>query len=99
MRLLVGAAKYKRLLAAGIFNADLYQLHAHLTATGLPSGLMTYVEGEAAHAEHDIVGAEQRLLVRTLKVDRPPETVIAEVDSLASVIRHLAGASPLANVG
>ena len=45
----VGDAKYKRIKDERIPNADLYQMLAYVTASGLPGGMLIYAkeEGEA----------------------------------------------------
>lgn len=98
--LFVGDVKYKRLSAAGIVNADLYQLLAYLTATDLDAGVLIYAEGEADVAEHLVIGQGTRLLVRTLNVDGSPEAVLAEAGLLAEVVRALAHpGEPIAAAG
>lgn len=85
----VGDVKYKRLSGSAIMHGDLYQLHAYLTATDLPAGLLIYAAGEANEADHQVVDGRRRMLVRTLDVDGQPDEVLARVHRLASVVRHL----------
>lgn len=85
----VGDVKYKRLAPAGAPNADLYQLLAYLTATGLRAGLLVYAAGEADEAEHTVAGTDQRLLVQTLDVDGPPDDVLGAIRSLAERLESL----------
>lgn len=78
-----GDAKYKRLAPSGAPNADLYQLHAYVTALGLPAGLLVYAEGDEAEVMHSVRHAGTRLIVRTLDVDGQPEEVLASVRGVA----------------
>lgn len=85
----IGDVKYKRVRVSGVTHPDLYQLHAYVSATSLPAGLLIYADGETDEAEHIVVPGGSRLLVRTLSVDGPPEAVLGRVQALASVVAHL----------
>ena len=86
----VGDAKYKRINAAGVKHADLYQLLAYTTALGVESGMLVYAAGEATDVEHEVRLAGKRLLVRTLDIDGTPTTVLERVADLGDAIRELA---------
>lgn len=85
----IGDVKYKRIKVSGVLHPDLYQLHAYVSATSLPAGLLIYAAGETDEAEHVVVPGGARLLIRTLSVDGSPEAVLARVRNLAETIVSL----------
>jgi 5-methylcytosine-specific restriction enzyme subunit McrC len=91
----VGDAKYKRINAAGVKHADLYQLLAYTTALEVDGGMVIYAAGEAKDVNHEVRWSGKGLRVRTLDIDGPPATVLQRVAALANEIRDLA--SSLAN--
>ena len=86
----VGDAKYKRLDAHGYRHADLSQLLAYTIAARLSVGLLVYAVGEEEPAMHDVEHLGKRLVVAALDVSGQPESVLAEVAAIASLISTLA---------
>ena len=85
----VGDVKYKAVNVAGVRHADLYQLLAYTTATGLPEGLLIYAAGEGETAEHDVVLAGKMLHVRTVHLSGNIASIRAQVIELADAVRRL----------
>ncbi|MFI4893900.1 MAG: McrC family protein [Phycisphaerales bacterium JB058] len=84
----VGDAKYKRLSPAGYQNADVYQMLAYLTATGLPSGMLIYAaDAGLASTTHVIEGATREVRIRTLDLRKPPSGILREVALIADEIQ------------
>jgi 5-methylcytosine-specific restriction enzyme subunit McrC len=89
----VGDVKYKRTPdIAGVKHPDLYQLLAYTTATQLPHGLLIYAAGEETSREISIPAAGKKIEVATLDLDREPVEVLAQIEKMASVVRHRASA-------
>ena len=86
----VGDVKYKRLHLGSYPNADLYQLLAYATATGLRSGLLIYAAGEEAPEVHEVVNGGIRLQTLAVDLDQEPDQVLGQINSLAEHIRRLA---------
>lgn len=94
----VGDCKYKRVNVAGIKHADLYQLLAYTTATGLDGGLLIYAHGEAEPREHAVRLAGKTLHVTAVDLSGGPLAILAEVarvGDLITIMRQL----PVAPVG
>ncbi len=87
--LFVGDAKYKRVRVEGVPNADLYQLHAYVTAARLPGGLLIYAQGEAETATYTVRNSGKRLEVVALDLRGSLDTVLKRVDFIAVKIRAL----------
>ena len=87
--LFVGDAKYKRVRVEGVPNADLYQLHAYITALNLPGGLLIYAQGEAETATYTVRNTGKRLEVAALDLTGSLDRVLEGVDCLAGRIREL----------
>ena len=85
----VGDVKYKRVKLDGVTHPDLYQLLAYTTATDLSQGLLIYAGGEEKPAAHQIPFADKTLHVETLDLAGEPAQVLAEVASVADVVRRL----------
>lgn len=83
----VGDCKYKRVRAAGVPNADLYQLLAYTTALALDDGLLVYAAGERDDASYTVTNLGKRLHVRTLRLDGEPAVVLRQVGVLAEEIQ------------
>ena len=81
----VGDAKYKRDPGPGR-SADIYQLLAYATATGLPSATLVYAQGPSEPRWHDIPAAGVRIGVRHLDLAVPPTVILRHVQSLAAEI-------------
>lgn len=86
----VGDCKYKRASVEGVPNADLYQLHAYVTAVDLEDGLLVYAAGEHPGGTHTVRFTGKRLRVTTLDLAGDPAAVLAQIDGLAAHIRRLA---------
>jgi 5-methylcytosine-specific restriction enzyme subunit McrC len=85
----VGDAKYKRLPSGTYRNADLYQLLAYATATGLPSGTLIYAADEGVSAaEHVIMETGKRLHVFALDLLAPRAVILRQIGALAEKIRR-----------
>ena len=87
--LFAGDAKYKRIENESVPNADLYQLHAYVTALDLPGGLLIYAQGEAETATYSVRNSGKRLEVAALDLRGSLDAVLARVDSIADRIRAL----------
>jgi 5-methylcytosine-specific restriction enzyme subunit McrC len=86
----VGDAKYKRTPdTAGVKNADIYQLLAYATATGLQGGMVVYAKGQDTQRTYQIPGADKKLVVRTIDLDADPDDVLEQVRHLASSVRAM----------
>jgi 5-methylcytosine-specific restriction enzyme subunit McrC len=85
----VGDAKYRRVSAAGVENADLYQLLAYAVAADLPGGLLVYAAGEGAPVTHQVVHVGKRLEVTMLDLGGSPEGILTQVHRLARQVRGL----------
>ena len=92
---MVGDAKYKRLEATGLPNADVYQALGYAVGLDLPAVTLIYPATEAARADHTITNAGVRIAVRTLDLALPSDLLLAQVAHLAE---ELAGKAGLVNV-
>jgi 5-methylcytosine-specific restriction enzyme subunit McrC len=79
----VGDVKYKKAVDARVPSADLYQLHAYVTATGLDRGTLIYAKGEDDPAIHRVRRARTELEIVALDLS-------GDVDALHNTIRTLA---------
>ena len=86
----VGDCKYKRTSD----GADVYQLLAYLTGLDLDEGLLVYAAGEDIDRTATIRAAGKRIHVRTVDVARPPADVLAQVRTLAHLVRRLDADAP-----
>ncbi|MEQ8850164.1 MAG: hypothetical protein RIB32_00100 [Phycisphaerales bacterium] len=87
----VGDAKYKRLSPTGYQNADVYQILAYLTATGLTSGTLIYAaDAGLASTTHVIDGATRQVRVRTLDLHKQPLGILRDVAFIAHEILTVA---------
>lgn len=82
----VGDCKYKRVNVAGIKHADLYQLLAYTTATGLDQGLLIYAHGEAEPREHLVLLAGKRLRVTAVNLSGAPDEILEEVARIGDLV-------------
>lgn len=86
-------AKYKALAVSGVPNADAYQMLAYCIAFGLECGHLVYAKDAGQEPlDHVVSGADVRILVRAIDVEREPADVLAEVDALAAAIARAARA-------
>ena len=83
----VGYAKYKGLDVAGFRHADIYQMLAYCTASGLASGLLVYAAGEAESGVHRVRNAGKTIEVASLDLNGSPEEILDEVGRLADRVR------------
>ena len=86
----VGDAKYKKITATGVPNADLYQLLAYTTALDLPGGLLIYAKGESDEGAYEVRNAGKRLEVAALDLFGTLDQVLKRVEVLATRIRESA---------
>ena len=87
----VGDAKYKRLDVAGFRHADMYQMLAYCTASGLASGLLVYAAGEEESSVHRVRNAGKTIEVASLDLEGTPDMILAEVRRIAGRVRSMAG--------
>ncbi|WP_272026536.1 McrC family protein [Kocuria rosea] len=78
----VGDVKYKR-DAGPSHEADLYQLLAYATATGLPEATLVYAQGPHTPITHDVRHSGERLHLRHLDLLVPPLAVLRQVGGIA----------------
>ena len=86
----VGDAKYKKITAAGVPNADLYQLLAYTTALDLPGGLLIYAKGESEEGAYEVRNSGKRLEVAALDLSGTLDQVLERVEVLGVRIRRSA---------
>ncbi|GAA4238676.1 McrBC 5-methylcytosine restriction system component [Actinomadura meridiana] len=79
----VADAKYKAEKPHGFPDADLYQMLAYCTALHLADGHLIYAKGNASHAAHRVRHAEVTIHQHTLELDQPPNSLLADVRTLA----------------
>ena len=86
----VGDAKYK-LIDGGVPNADLYQLHAYVTALDLPGGLLVYAEGEGERepVSYHVRNSGKRLEVMALDLSGTLDGVLERVERVGNRARAL----------
>lgn len=82
----VGDVKYKRDTGPG-HEADLYQLLAYATATGLPEAMLIYAQGPQAPATHEVRHVGKRLHLRHLDLSASPQEVLNQVRALAERVK------------
>ena len=92
----VGDAKYKRIMNERIPNADLYQMLAYVTASGLPSGMLIYAkeEGEADGTIYRVRNSGEELKelhVVALDLEGDLDAILCRVGALGSRIRGIVG--------
>ena len=74
----VGDVKYKRDAGLG-HEADLYQLLAYATATGLPDATLIYAQGPRTRTTHEVRHAGKRLHLRHLDLSASPAAVLNQL--------------------
>ncbi|MEU4836856.1 McrC family protein [Nocardia testacea] len=79
-------AKYKVESPAGYPDADLYQMLAYCTTTGLDHGHLVYAKGNATERVHRILGSPVTIHCHALDLSLPPPDLLAAVEDLASRI-------------
>lgn len=85
----VGDVKYKKLDVDEFKHADLYQLLAYTTATGLEDGLLVYAAGESPAGTVVVPMAGKRLRIVTLGLLGSPTMILREVEKIGEVITAL----------
>lgn len=78
----VGDVKYKRDIGPG-HEADLYQLLAYATATGLPEATLVYAHGPQVSFTHEVRHAEKRLHLQHLDLSTLPRDVLRQIHRVA----------------
>lgn len=93
----VADVKYKLASGAHAANSDHYQLLAYATAMDLPEGLLIYCRREGDVGERTVMvkNAGKRLVVRSIDLSGPPESVEEEIVGLAGQINRAALAQAL----
>jgi 5-methylcytosine-specific restriction enzyme subunit McrC len=86
----VGDAKYKKDNGGNSHNADLYQMLAYLTASGLSSGMLVYAEGDGSHVQHVVQNAGKQIIVESLDLAAQPDKLLRQVQSLGAMICQMA---------
>lgn len=84
--LFVGDVKYKSDTGPG-HEADLYQLLAYATTTGLTEATLIYAQGPRAQITHEVRHVKKRLHLRHLDLSAPPQTVLNQVHALAELVQ------------
>ena len=81
----VGDLKYKLAAGAHGTSSDYYQLLAYTTAMDLPEGVLIYCRRQGDVGERTVVvkNAGKRLVVRSIDLTGPPESVEHELTDLA----------------
>ncbi|MSQ14215.1 MAG: hypothetical protein EXR47_08915 [Dehalococcoidia bacterium] len=85
----VGDVKYKAIDVSGVHNDDIYQLLAYTIASSLPQGLLIYPASEHSGEGHSIVNIGKLMQVRTIDLDRSPESILEQIGVLAAHIAAL----------
>ena len=85
----VGDAKYKN-PDSGFEHADIYQMLAYCTATGLRSGLLIYAAGDYEPEIHTVKNSGTTIEVASLDLSGTPEAILDKVDGLAEKVKDLA---------
>ena len=84
----VGDAKYKYISDEKVHNADIYQMLAYLTATGLQRGLLIYGSGLSEPGTIKIPGATKRIDLCCLDLTKPPKELLEQIEQLGFDIRR-----------
>jgi 5-methylcytosine-specific restriction enzyme subunit McrC len=85
----VGDAKYKRIFADNMPNADLYQMLAYIVAANLPSGLLIYPKDEAEETTLRVAKLGRTIETRTLDISAEPKDIRESVARIAERIRSM----------
>ena len=96
----IGDAKYKRIKHERIPNADIYQMLAYLTASGLPEGMLIYAKGmredtslPAEEITYTVRMSGQSIHVVALDLSGSLDEILERVRGLGDRIKGLAGMS------
>ena len=90
-------AKYKAEKPSGFPNADLYQMLAYCSVTGLNRGHLVYAKGQETQYRHQIREVGIEITQHTLDLDQQPDDLLAQVDVLAGAIAAESEAEPLSS--
>ena len=94
----IGDAKYKRLPPGAYQNADLYQLLAYATATGLTNGTLFYAaDAGVSSGEYIVRNAGKFLRAISIDLAAPPAAIRRRIATIADQI-HLSMAGPASSV-
>ena len=86
----VGDAKYKRIAADNMPNADLYQMLAYVVAANLQKGLLIYPRnGEIDDASLCVAHIGRTIETCTLDISAEPREILASVARIAERVREL----------
>lgn len=83
-------AKYKVEKPSGYPNADLYQMLAYCTVSGLRHGHLVYAKGNEPEAQHQVVGTAVEISQHALDLNTTPEALLQQVEELAVRIANTA---------
>ena len=89
----IGDAKYKLIKDNRFPNADMYQMLAYLTASGLSNGMLIYAkdEDEVEEINYRVRNAGKNVHVATLDLSGSLDEILGRVGELGGRIRVLAG--------
>ena len=89
----IGDAKYKLIKDNRFPNADMYQMLAYLTASGLSGGMLIYAkdEDEVEEINYRVRNAGKNVYVATLDLSGSLDEILRGVGELGGRIRVLAG--------
>lgn len=82
-------AKYKAEKPSGYPNADLYQMLAYCTVSGLPRGHLVYAKGNESPGRHRVVRAGVEIHQHALDLDTEPGPLLEQVRALAAGIASM----------
>lgn len=80
---IIADAKCKAEKAAGLPQADLYQMLAYCAVLGAREGHLIYAQGEEPAISHEVVGADVTLHCHTLDLAGSPSSMLAQIAELA----------------
>ena len=87
----IGDAKYKLINDKRFPNADMYQMLAYLTASGLSSGMLIYAKDETEEISYRVRNSGKELHVSTLDLSGNLDDILERVKGLGGRIKELAG--------
>lgn len=87
--LFVGDCKYKR-PDSSIPNADVYQLHAYVTALQLPAGLLIYARTEGSPSSFQVAHGGPRIEVRHVDLAAPLGDIDDQLNEITQQVRTMA---------
>ena len=87
----IGDAKYKLIKDERFPNADMYQMLAYLTASGLSNGMLIYAKDETEEINYRVRNAGKNVHVATLDLSGSLDEILGRVGELGGKIRKLAG--------